>query len=141
MNEEQQPENKSAYNLSENDIFLLGTYSKRASMNYLRGEVQETFYFTSEMRMIIDYFLNTDEAKELDELEKKIFKVHSLLSKLKYKYNESEEDEEDKLLKKKIIRLREIHLSYVQQYRKVIRKWMAKYDFLFKQKEDHTRIT
>lgn len=141
MNEEETE--KSAYNLSGNDIYLLGAYSQRASSNFLRGEMQESFFYAMEMRHIVDYYLNKKDADALDTLEKRIFKVHKLLYKFKLKAEELDEDEDDdeRIWQLKIKRLKEMHMKLVQKYRLSVRKCLSKHGFLFKAKEDQTRIT
>lgn len=134
---------KSAYNLSENDIFLLGALGRRASNSYLRGQVQDSYFFTEELRYVVDYFLSQDEADQLDNLENKISKIYSLLKKSQRVLEDYEDDDEKTIsfMEEKINKIKDLHSHYVKNYRKMMRKFMSRYGLLFKEKEDYTRIT
>lgn len=134
---------QSVFNLSSNDIYLLAEFGRKASFSYLKGHIQQSFFYTEELRGIVDYFLKEDESETLDKLEYKISTIYLKLQKLNslLEENEGEDEEIYNLLKNKIKKLRNVHVIYVKFYRKFVRKVMSRYGLLFREKEDTTRIT
>ena len=135
---------KSAWNLSQHDIFLIGALSRQATSNYLRGNVQEAFFYTEEIRGLIHTDLKNEEDKILDKIEDKVTKYYLLINKYNQKIDSLEEEDEDEEIvikyKKILKKYRDFHIYYIKRYRKSIREVLGKYGYLFSKKEDRENL-
>lgn len=131
---------QAAWNLSSHDIMMMGSLWSMGTSKYLRGDIRGAFFDTSEIRNLIHNDLKADEDSNLDELTRRIDRVHRVLTRFQRKV-EADEDEEDLMeVLNKITKLKEINGGLVNKYRRYLRELMGKYGYLMAKKEDETSI-
>ena len=129
-------ETQSAWNLSQADIIQMAALSQRASTQFLKGNIQGSYFTTTELRTLLHTYLNAEEDKNLDLLEKNVARAWNLYLKV---LKDNDLDEYDDI-KFQVLKPRNTHAHFVKKYRRYIRELLGKYGFLFGEKEDSSKM-
>ncbi len=112
---------KSAWNLSQNDILLMAELWRKATRESLSGDPEGCFYTTKEIRFLIHTDLKDYEDEKLDELESEIQK---LIGEMRKGTANARSDLGEKLV----------------TYKKYMRELLGKYGYLFSKKDDSSKM-
>lgn len=118
MDEKRNEEDLSAWNLSQNLIQQIGALIYSASQSFKSGKLNNSYWDSREIRLLIWHDLNDKEKKDLYSLEQNLGKMCS---------GKTITQESDKNY-------------FLTKYREMIIELLGKYGYLISKKKDSKRI-
>lgn len=142
--EENREETQSAWNISQHLINHISLLLNGASLSYLGGQIQESYYNTEEIRTLISSFLSSGEEDKLDELGREICKLQRIYNQIGKRLESKsgiDYDQEDKINDKtKYFKAKSLHVVKVKRYRRMINELLGKYGLGMQSKQDASKM-
>jgi len=130
-------ETKAAWNLSGPLIEQISYLLQTASLNYRRGNIQESYFDSDEIRILIHSFLSKKEDRQMDSLGKKICHINNIINNIKPII---ENGKLNKKMFKEYLNLKEKHADFVRDYRLLVNELLGKYGLGMAEKQDSSRM-
>lgn len=102
------------------------------------GDVMGCYFNFKEIAILVDYILEDDEKKILEELENKINEQN--IKMIKNMREEFENEEDERKMRENMTMLRNDLGKEVNVYRKTVLKLLDNYNFLVSRKKDSKRL-
>lgn len=128
---------QSAWNLSQHIISQIGNLLLTASSKFRRGDIQNAYWDTEEIRILIHDDLDDNEIQKLKEYESKIGRLYSITKKGQGVMNKEEINED---MKKEISIAKHTHYQEVKSYRMYIMELLGKYGYSVSKKENAAKM-
>jgi hypothetical protein len=136
LNNKKEEVDQSAWNLSQHIINQIGNLLVTASTKFRRGDIQNSYWDTEEIRILIHDDLDDEEIKKLKEYEQRICRLYSVTK--KNIITNREDIGED--TKREIMSAKHQHYVEVKEYRMYIMELLGKYGYSVSKKENAAKM-
>lgn len=136
LNNKKEEVDQSAWNLSQHIINQIGSLLVSASTKFRRGDIQNSYWDTEEIRILIHDDLSQEELEKLEDYEKKICGYYSTAKKEKTVNKE----EMNEIEKQRIVSAKHNHYVEVKTYRMYIMELLGKYGYSVSKKENAAKM-
>lgn len=127
-----------SWNLSEQFTWQIFSQIQAGSRKFMMGDVMGCYFNFKEIAILVDYILEDDEKKILEELENKINEQN--IKMIKNMREEFENEEDERKMRENMTMLRNDLGKEVNVYRKTVLKLLDNYNFLVSRKKDSKRL-
>ena len=128
--------NKVSWNIAASQAQLVFLYIKKSMTYYQNGNLSKWYWTLSSLRELINYALNSDQRKDLDNIEKQI------QGSLKYwsKFQAMKDGHDGNNLNRTELYRKNLFATYVRKYQRELMDLLNKLGY-FPSKEDRSKLT